>query len=126
MRQKAGRLMAFDQRQIEQRGEHRKCLDAHIRLSCQTPRVRACSTVEHPGWHFKPSIGLRRFQRAAEDDKIILVAGAIASNGNFEVFDDTSSNTLYDHGDNCIDGNELTFPIIPITRYLPAAVRLRL
>ena len=66
------------QRQIEQRGERRKCLGADMRLSCQKPR--ACRPVEHPGRHFKPPICLRRFQRAAEDDKTILVDGTMNAN----------------------------------------------
>src|SRR6202008_2620934 len=60
-------------RQIEQRGERRKCLDADIRLSCQKPGLRACRPVEHPGRHFKPRTCSRLFQRAAENDKTILV-----------------------------------------------------
>jgi hypothetical protein len=68
------------QRQIEQRGERRKCLDADIRLSCQKLGVRACRPVEHPGRHFKPPICLRLFQRAAEDDKTILVDGTMNAN----------------------------------------------
>ena len=68
------------QRQIEQRGERRKCLDADIRLSCQKPEVRASRPVEHPGRHFKPPICLRLFQRAAEDDKTILVDGTMNAN----------------------------------------------
>jgi hypothetical protein len=56
------------QRQIEQRRERRKCLDADIRLSCQKPGVRVCRPVEHPGRDFKPPICLRPFQRAAEED----------------------------------------------------------
>jgi hypothetical protein len=63
------------QRQIEQRGERRKCLDAGIRLSCQKPGVRASRPVEHPGGHFKPPICLRPIKRAAEDDKTTLVDG---------------------------------------------------
>src|SRR6201985_778737 len=61
------------QRQIEQRGERRKCLDADIRLSCQKPGLGACRPVEHPGRHFKPRTRSRLFQRAAENDKTILV-----------------------------------------------------
>jgi hypothetical protein len=68
------------QRQIEQRGERRKCLDADIRLSCQKPGLRACRPVEHPGRHFKPRICSRLFQRAAEDDKAILVDGTMNAN----------------------------------------------
>jgi hypothetical protein len=68
------------QRQIEQGGERRKCLDADIRLSCRKPGVRTCRPVEHPGRHFKPPICLRRFQRAAEDDKTILVDGTMNAN----------------------------------------------
>jgi hypothetical protein len=68
------------QRQIEQRGERRKCLDADIRVSCQKPGLWACRPVEHPGRHFKPPIGLRGFQRAAEDDKTILVDGTMNAN----------------------------------------------
>jgi hypothetical protein len=68
------------QRQIEQRGESRKCLDADIRLSCQKPGARTCRPVEHPGRHFKRPICLRLFQRAAEDDKIILVDGTMNAN----------------------------------------------
>ena len=68
------------QRQIEQRGKRRKCLDADIRLSCQKPGVRTCRPVEHPGRNFKPPICLRRFQRAAEDDKTILVDGTMNAN----------------------------------------------
>ena len=68
------------QRQIEQRRERRKCLDADIRLSCQKPGVRACRPVEHPGRHFKRPICLRLFQRAAEDDKTILVDGTMNAN----------------------------------------------
>jgi hypothetical protein len=68
------------QRQIEQRGKRRKCLDADIRLSCQKPGVRTCGPVEHPGRHFKRPICLRPFQRAAEDDKTILVDGTMNAN----------------------------------------------
>jgi hypothetical protein len=68
------------QRQIEQRGERRECVDADIRLSWQKPGVRAGRPVEHPGRHFKPPICLRRFQRAAEDDKTILVDGTMNAN----------------------------------------------
>jgi len=68
------------QRQIEQRGERRKCLDADIRLSCQKPGVRTCRPIEHPGRHFKRPICLRLFQRAAEDDKTILVDGPMNAN----------------------------------------------
>src|SRR4029077_12130470 len=64
----------------EQRRERRKCLDADIRLSCQKPGVRACRPVEHPDRHFKPPICLRLFQRAAEDDKTILVDGTMNAN----------------------------------------------
>jgi hypothetical protein len=46
------------QRQIEQRRERRKCLDADIRLSCQKRGVRVCRPVEHPGRDFKPTICL--------------------------------------------------------------------
>jgi hypothetical protein len=49
-------------------------------LSCQKPGVRACRPVEHPGRHFKPPIRLRRFQRAAEDNKTILVDGTMNAN----------------------------------------------
>jgi len=56
------------QRQIEQRGKRRKCLDADIRLSCQKPGGRTCRPVEHPCRDFKPPICLRLFQRAAEED----------------------------------------------------------
>jgi hypothetical protein len=51
-----------------------------IRLSCQKPGVRACRPVEHPGRHFKRPICLRLFQRAAEDDKTILVDGTMNAN----------------------------------------------
>jgi hypothetical protein len=68
------------QRQIEQRGKRRKCLDADIRLSCQKPVVRACRPVEHPGRHFKRPICLQLFQRAAEDDKTMLVDGTMNVN----------------------------------------------
>jgi hypothetical protein len=44
------------------------------------PRVRACRPVEHPGRNFKPPIGLRLFQRAAEDDKTTLVDGTMNAN----------------------------------------------
>src|SRR6202043_1393203 len=79
-RKQDGRWRLILQRQIEQRGERRKCLDADIRLSCQKPGVRACRPVEHPGRHFKPPICLRLFQRAAEDDKTILVDGTMNAN----------------------------------------------
>jgi hypothetical protein len=65
------------QRQIEQRRERRKCLDADIRLSCQKPGVRVCRPVEHPGRDFKPPICLRPIKRAAEDDKTTLVDGTM-------------------------------------------------
>jgi hypothetical protein len=68
------------QRQIEQRRERRKCLDADKRLSCQKPGVMACRPVEHPRRNFKRPICLRLFQRAAEDDKTILVDGIMNAN----------------------------------------------
>jgi hypothetical protein len=68
------------QRQIEQRRERRKCLDADKRLSCQKPGVMACRPVEHPRRNFKRPICLRLFQRAAEDDKTILVDGTMNAN----------------------------------------------
>jgi hypothetical protein len=68
------------QRQIEQRRERRKCLDADIRLSCQTPGVRVCRPVEHPGRDFKPPICLRTIKRAAEDDKTTLVDSTMNAN----------------------------------------------
>jgi hypothetical protein len=63
------------QRQIEQRRERRKCLDADIRLSCQKPGARVCRPVEHPSRDFKPPICLRPIKRAAEHDKTTLVDG---------------------------------------------------
>jgi len=66
------------QRQIEQRGERCKCLGADMRLRCQKPR--ACRPVERPGRHFKPPICLGLFQRAAEEDKTILVDGTMNAN----------------------------------------------
>jgi hypothetical protein len=68
------------QRQIEQRRERRKCLDADIRLSCQKPGVRVCRPVEHPGRDFKPPICLRPIKRAVEDDKTTLVDGTMNAN----------------------------------------------
>ena len=68
------------QRQIEQRRERRKCLDADIRLSCQKRGVRVCRPVEHPGRDFKPPICLRPIKRTAEDDKTTLVDGTMNAN----------------------------------------------
>jgi hypothetical protein len=68
------------QRQIEQRGERRKCLDADIRLSCQKPGLGACRPVEHPGRDFKPPICLRPIKRPVEDDKTTLVEGTMNAN----------------------------------------------
>jgi hypothetical protein len=68
------------QRQIEQRRERRKCLDADIRLSCHKRGVRVCRPVEHPGWDFKPPICLRPIKRAAEDEKTTLVDGTMNAN----------------------------------------------
>jgi hypothetical protein len=67
------------QRQIEQRRERRKCLDANIRFSCQKPGVWACRPVEHPGRHFK-AICLRLFERAAEGDKTTLIDSTMNAN----------------------------------------------
>jgi hypothetical protein len=60
------------QRQIEQRGERRKCVDTNKRLSCQK-LVRTCRSVEHPCWHLKPPICLRSIQRAAKNNAASLV-----------------------------------------------------
>jgi AraC-like DNA-binding protein len=51
-------------------------------MSCQKPGVTACRPVEHPGRHFKPPICLRLFERAAEDDKTILVDGTTNANSS--------------------------------------------
>jgi hypothetical protein len=68
------------QRQIEQRRERRKRLAADIRLSCQKPGVMARRPVEHPRRNFQPTVCLRLFQRAAEDDLVSLVDGTMNAN----------------------------------------------
>jgi hypothetical protein len=40
----------------------------------------ACRPVEHPRWNFQPTVCLRLFQRAAEDDLVSLVDGAVNAN----------------------------------------------
>ncbi len=61
IRQKAGRLMAFDPStpDREAQRESRKCFDADKRLGCQKLGVRVSRPVEHPPWYFKPAICLR-------------------------------------------------------------------
>src|SRR6516225_7888458 len=62
------------------RRKRRKRIDADKRLSCQKLGVRACRPVEHPCWHFQPTICLRPVQRAAKNNTITLVDGSMNAN----------------------------------------------